>query len=315
MVCTLLAPVLLGRCLALAYAASDLYGEPLTSVDFLTETSASSAFHPLSLLQTMTSKVLIASPENATNNSQESNISMADFYQQASAKAAALPMGALARTMADIYQEAFQAESQSHRRSDIHPPSMLRAAYWVGVLMLASLTTFTLFVVALGWVPGTRMYKLVRRSAPSRLLGQCVDIDVVPSGTVCAVCLEDASDTCDKDSHVEGSAEDDAHAVGLEDVDEACKTQENSGLEDVDEACKAQKSPGCPADDGVKPLAGPALGGPSKDLGQGELQTKLLHVPPCEWCRTPCGHCFHRACLEKWLNSAAKERCPLCNWQ
>jgi len=303
MVRTLLAPVLLGRCLALAYAASDLYGEPPTTVDFLTETSASSAFHALSLLQTMTSKVLIASPENATNNSQESNISMADFYQQASAKAAALPMGALARTMADIYQEAFQAESQSHRRSDIHPPSMLRAAYWVGVLMLASLTTFTLFVVALGWVPGTRMYKLVRRSAPSRLLGQCVDIDVVPSGTVCAVCLEDASETCDKDSHVEGSAEDAAHAVGLE---------------DVDEACKAQKRAGCPADDGVKPLAEPALrglGGPSKDLGQGELQTKLLHVPPCEWRRTPCGHCFHRACLEKWLNSAAKERCPLCNWQ
>lgn len=315
MVRTLLASFLFGRCLVLVSSAPDLYGEPPTTVDFFTEATASSAGHPLFLLQTKATKVLIGSPENATNSSQESPATMADFYQQTSSKAAALAMGApvqnlpwagilryprAERSMADVYQEAFQAESERNQRIEIHPasPSMLRVAQWIGGLMLASLATFTLFVVALGWVPGTRMHKLVARPVPSRLLGQCVDINVVPPGTVCAVCLEDASETCDKKSSLEGSAED---------------------VEDVDQACEERNKFRGPADDVVKPLDQPALEGPAdadpQQLDQKSLQAKLLTVSPCDWCRTPCGHCFHRECLEKWLASAEKKRCPLCNWQ
>jgi len=296
MVRTLLASFLFGTCLDLVFSAPDLYREsPLsTSVDLFMEASAAGAGHPLFLLQTKATKVMIASPENATNSSgiQDSPASMADFYQQTSSKAAALAMGApvqympwtgilryprAERSMADVYQEAFQAESERNQRIEIHPasPSMLRVAQWIGGLMLASLATFTLFVVALGWVPGTRMHKLVARPVPSRLLGQCIDINVVPSGTVCAVCLEDASETCDKKSSLEGTGAD-------------------SPLE-----------PGIAAD------ADP------QQLDQGSLKAKQLEVKvsPCDWCQTPCGHCFHRECLEKWLASAEKKRCPLCNWQ
>lgn len=45
-------------------------------------------------------------------------------------------------------------------------------------------------------------------------------------------------------------------------------------------------------------------------------QTQLSEARASEWCQTPCGHCFHRTCIERWLSTAtpARKRCPLCNW-
>lgn len=261
------------------------------------------------LLQTMHSRVVLSSPANESGDSLQampaafeaianamphlaypsSELTMADMYQHAfqnqandskhsmsgfldaDSKTMASPRQPREeRTLGDIYQQAFQGEAERNYPHGIPmhaaSPKMKRVSAWISGFTLAVFGSIAMFGLVSGWSREGRPYQNTRTPKESvqasQLLERCVEVDLVPSGTLCVVCLEGAG--------------------------EACKEKE--GLE-------------CTAGDGVTPPAQPLLEG------------QLLAVPTHEWCRTPCGHSFHRACLECWLNTAVpgRKRCPVCN--
>lgn len=254
--------IVLGRYVILARGAACVHRELGTMADLRTDASAENTGCGLILLQMMHSIVSVPSPANSISNSQQS---LADLYQEDNTKAMPLQRHPVAeRTMADVYQQTFQDEG--YQRIEIHAasPAEQRISTWVAGLMLAGSASVAMFTLISGWVPpGRRRQNEPATASPSRLLKQCIDVEAVPSGTVCAVCLENVGETCKKQS---GSAG--------------------------------------PADDNIKPPDQPSLEG------------QPVEVPACGWCRTPCGHCFHKACLVRWFNTAttAQKRCPFCNW-
>lgn len=166
---------------------------------------------------------------------------MADFYRGANSYASGMvkyPQDE--RTMGDFYHDSFEAERYPGIVVVTAPPTMLRVSRWISGLFLGGVLTLATFTLVSGWKPRVDQDK----TDASDLLERCIDVASLPSGTVCAVCLED-------------SAAD-------------------------------QKGP------------------------DGQLGDASEH----KWCQTPCGHSFHRTCLDRWISTAVpgRKRCPLCNW-
>jgi len=199
-----------------------------------------------------------------THDANDSVQSLADFYQEAHSKASdIIPHSHGERTMADMYQESFQQERRGMFQYEVHAasPVALRVSMWVGGLMLTALAGFALIMlVSYRGTQGMRE-KAPPRSSPSRLLKQCQDVEELPPGTVCAVCLESAGDI---------------------------------GRQQEGEECEVAAAP----------------------LEEQLAEAKVTEISASGWCCTPCGHHFHRACLERWLctDTAVRKRCPLCNW-
>lgn len=163
---------------------------------------------------------------------------MADFYRGANSYAAGMvkyPQDE--RTMGDFYHDSFEAERYPGIVVVTAPPTMLRVSRWISGLFLGCVLALTTFTLASGWKPRVDQDK----TDASDLLERCIDVGSLPSGTVCAVCLEDSA------------------------ADHKCPDGDSSDH---------------------------------------------------KWCQTPCGHSFHRTCLDRWISTAVpgRKRCPLCNW-